>query len=401
MAITRRLDEGGAVTPTPEDARLRALHDLHVLDTPPEERFDQVVRLAQRVFDVPKVAVNLIDAHRQFTKAAVGIPLGDRRRDESFCTHTVAARETLLVRDARLDDRFAHHPDVVDDGDLRFYVGQPLSAPTGEVVGALCLVDDRPRDFSQTERTLLADLGRWVERELASDADEMQAREVQRRLLPYDAIDVPGYTMAGCCLPARLVGGDYFDWTIVDGQLQVVVADVMGKGLTAAVLTAGLRAMMRGAAPFNPLDRAVHRTAIGMSADFAATGTFATMFACRIDPATGALEYVDAGHGLALIVPAADAPARRLTSRDLPLGVVPDDTWTTHHARLEVGETLVLVSDGVFDLVPDEEAAVAAATRVVRAGDDARDAIERIERSARAHVLADDLTAVTVTRSAP
>lgn len=385
------------MSPSPEDARLRALHDLGVLDTPPEERFDQVVRLAQRIFDVPKVAVNLVDAERQFTKSAVGIPLGDRPRAESFCSHAVAAQETLVVRDARLDERFAQHPDVVDGGDLRFYVGQPLAAPSGETVGALCLVDDHPRDLSQAELHLLADLGHWVERELAADEDEMQAREVQRRLLPYRPLELDGYAMAGCCLPARHVGGDYFDWSIVGERLQVVVADVMGKGMTAAVLTAGIRAMMRGAAPFNPLERAVQRTAVGMAEDFTETGTFATLFACRIDPATGEMEFVDAGHGLALIVPAHGDP-RRLQSRDLPIGAIPGDTWTAHGERLGPGETLILVSDGIFDIVEDEEAAVATATHIVRDGDDPRSTVARIEEYASTHVLDDDLTAVVVRR---
>lgn len=383
--------------PSPEDARLRALHHLGVLDTPPEERFDQVVRLAQRIFDVPKVAVNLIDADRQFTKAAVGIPLGDRPRAESFCTHTVAAQDTMIVRDAQLDERFARHPDVVNDGELRFYVGQPLAAPTGETVGALCLVDDHPRDLSEAELGLLADLGRWVERELAADDDELQAREVQRRLLPYRPIELDGYAMAGCCLPARHVGGDYFDWSMVDDRLQVVVADVMGKGMTAAVLTAGIRAMMRGAAPFNPLERAVYRTAVGMADDFTETGTFATLFACRIEPASGELDFVDAGHGLALVVPPQGEP-RRLQSRDLPLGALPDDTWTAQRERLAPDETLILVSDGIFDIVEDEAAAVDTAAYIVRDGNDPASTIARIEEYARTHDLDDDLTAVVIRR---
>ncbi|MET0468326.1 MAG: SpoIIE family protein phosphatase [Aeromicrobium sp.] len=383
--------------PSSEDARLQALHDLDVLDTPPEERFDQIVRLAQRIFDVPTVAVNLVDADRQFTKSAVGHPLGDRPRDESFCSHTVAAQETVIVRDARLDERFAHHPDVVDDGDLRFYVGQPLAAPSGEMVGALCLVDDHPRDLSEADLSVLADLGHWVERELASDDDERQAREVQRRLLPYRPLEMDGYAMAGCCLPARHVGGDYFDWSMVSDRLQVVLADVMGKGMTAAVLTAGIRAMMRGAAPFESIEGAVYRTAAGMADDFTETGTFATMFACRIEPATGEMDFVDAGHGLALIVPPHGEP-RRLRSRDLPLGVITDDTWTAHRERLAPGETLMLVSDGIFDIVEDEDAADEMATSIVQDGNDPQSAVARIEEYARTHDLDDDITAVVIRR---
>lgn len=375
---------------------MSALRDLNVLDTPAEERFDQVVRLAQRLFDVPKVAVNLVDDRRQFTKAAVGFDLGDTPLDESFCSRAVADPNPLVVRDARLDHRFAQHPGV-EAGDIRFYVGQPLAAPGGELVGALCLVDDHPRDLSPTELDLLGDLGRWVERELAMDADEVQAREVQRRLLPYRPLEVPGYEIAGCCVPARLVGGDYYDWSLVDDSFQFVVADVMGKGMTSAVLAAGIRSMMRVASPFNPLAEAVRRTAVGMTEDFTETSTFATLFACRITPGTGALEYVDAGHGLTLIVPP-EGPARRLESTDLPLGALPDDTWAARAERLEPGETLLLVSDGVLDIYPEEDAVVAVATDLVRTVERPAEVIGRIEHYARTHELADDLTAVAIRR---
>ncbi|MBE7323522.1 SpoIIE family protein phosphatase [Nocardioides sp. Y6] len=379
-----------------EQARVQALRELHLLDTGPEERFDQVVRLAQRLFDVPKVAVNLVDTDRQFTKSAVGLDLGDTPRELSFCTHTVAEADALVVTDPAGDARFADHPDV-ENGTIGFYVGHPLSAPGGEVVGALCLVDDTPRAMSEQELDLLAGLARWVERELAFDADEVQAREVQRRLLPYRRIEVPGYELAGCCLPARHVGGDYFDWMELDGRLQLVVADVMGKGLTAAALTAGIRSMMRVSSSFNPLAEAVRRTAVGMDEDFTETSTFATLFACRITPATGEIEYVDAGHGLALVVPP-EGPARQLASSDLPLGTLPHDSWTPHLEALRPGETLFIVSDGVLDVLPEQAAVIEAATRLVRDLGSPDAIVARVEEFVRANELEDDLTVVVVRR---
>ena len=375
---------------------MRALLELHVLDTDPEERFDRVVRFAQRLFDVPKVAVNLVAHERLFTKSAVGLPLGDVRRDLSFCSHTVDRPEPLVVPDLREDERFASHPYVVS-GAVRFYAGQPLAAPGGELVGALCLVDDKPREMTEHELELLADLGRWVERELAVDADEVQAREVQRRLLPYRPIAVEGYQVAGACVPARLVGGDYYDWMLVDDDLQLVVADVMGKGLTASVLCAGIRAMLRGASSFNPLAEAVRRTAVGMAEDFAETSTYATLFACRIEPSSGKVEYVDAGHGLTLVV-SPDGSVRQLTSYGLPLGTFTDEVWLPQHDVLAPGDTLFVVSDGVLDVHPDESAVIAAASRLVRDFDTPADIVAHVEQYARSHDLEDDLTAVVVRR---
>ena len=379
-----------------ERARVRALLELNVLDTEPEERFDRVVRFAQRLFDVPKVAVNLVADERLFTKSAVGLPLGDVRRDLSFCSHTVNRPEPLVVPDLREDPRFADHPSVTS-GAVRFYAGQPLAAPGGELVGALCLVDEEPRELSEHELEILGDLGRWVERELAVDADELQAREVQRRLLPYRPVAVEGYQVAGTCVPARLVGGDFYDWMMVDDTLQLVLSDVMGKGLTASVLCAGIRATLRGASSFNPLPEAVRRTAVAMADDFAETSTYATLFACRIEPGSGDLEYIDAGHGLTLIV-SPDGEARRLTSYGLPLGTFTDEVWLAQHDVLAPGETLFLVSDGVFDIHPDEPAVIAAASRLVQEYDSAAEIAAHIERYARALELEDDLTAVVVRR---
>lgn len=99
---TRSASEAESLSDSQEIARVNA---LHVLDTPPEERFDRVVRLAQRIFDAPKVAVNLIDKDRQYTKASVGVPLGDSPRSETFCSSAVADPAPLLVPDVRADER--------------------------------------------------------------------------------------------------------------------------------------------------------------------------------------------------------------------------------------------------------------------------------------------------------
>ena len=222
---------------TVEQSRIEAVRELGLLDTPPEERFDRVVRLAKRLFDVPTVAVNLIDDDRLFVKSAVGgadagtsMPL-----DLAFCRRTVETREALVMTDARLDRDWADHPLVTGEPGIVFYAAWPLAGPGGQVVGALCLIDQQPRALSHGDAALLDDLARWVETELAADADAVQAMEIQRRLLPQKPPDVFGYDIAGRCQPAFNVGGDYYDWHLLDDtMLQITVADVMGKGLAAA-----------------------------------------------------------------------------------------------------------------------------------------------------------------------
>jgi hypothetical protein len=384
---------------TAERTRLDALRALGLLDTPPEERFDRVVRLAQRIFDVPIVAVNLIGENCVFTKSAVGTEAGcETPRELAFCPEVLKTGDPLIVTDARTDARFAHNPSVTAPGGIRFYAGAPLAAPSGEVVGVLCLVDRQPRWLSQADHALLADLATWVEYELAADADAMQARAIQSRLLPSKAPTMHGYDIAGRCQPAQNVGGDYYDWHMLDDTLlQVAVADVMGKGLSAAVIAAGIRTALRVTSRYNPLTESVRRTAASLQDDFNETATFATLFVARLRPQRGHLEYVDAGHGLALIV-SADEPIRHLASRDLPLGADARATWESHEDYLEPGDTLIVVSDGLLDAYPDPMDAVRAAQNLVATASSADEMADRILAVGADHAFDDDLTALIVRR---
>lgn len=380
-----------------EPARLSALRDLRILDTPQEERFDRVVRLAQRLFDVPMVAVNLIDEDRQWTKAGIGVS-GDRPREETFCTRALEAKGSLVVEDAGADERFRCLP-AVDSAGVRFYAGAPLKAPGGQPVGTLCIVDTEPRELSDLEQRLLEDLAGWVEKELAFHQELLQAAEVQRRLLPARPPEVPGFEVAGRCVLAREVGGDFFDWFPVDDQLQVVLADVMGKGIAAAIIAAGVRSVLRGASRFNELEEAVTRSATSLEADLSETATFVTAFCGRLDPRNGVLQYVDAGHGLTGVLGADGESYRQLVSDGLPLGTLPDDTWTAKVTMLMPGETLVSVSDGVLDFF---DSPVEALERVLKENRDAataEDLVDRICGIPGDRMAEDDLTVVVVRRT--
>jgi Stage II sporulation protein E (SpoIIE)/GAF domain len=384
---------------TTERLRVAALRELGLLDTVAEERFDRVVRLAKRIFDVRTVAVNLIDDDRLYTKSAIGIEAGrSTPRDISFCPQTIDTGNSLVIPDTQKDPSWAHNPLVTGDHGIRFYAGAPLAAPGGEVVGALCLTDDEPRDLSPTDHAVLEDLARWVEAELAADADALQSREIQTRLLPRLPPTIPGYDVAGRCRPAHHVGGDYFDWHFLDDTLlQFTVADVMGKGLAAGVIAAGVRSALRATARNNTLADAVRLTASSMQDDFDNTGTFATLFTARLRPSHGHLEYVDAGHGLAIIVPA-EGEMQQLTSRDLPLGSDLDTTWHSRETRLEPGDTLMVVSDGLLDIVPEEEELLAAARKLAASARTSDQMCDRIMEAAVGHDVADDVTAVVVRR---
>ncbi len=125
--------------------RIEALTALRVLDTPPEERFDRLTRLASQFFNAPIALVSLVDINRQWFKSCVGLDAMETPRDISFCGHAIVSSEIFVIENALEDPRFADNPLVVGEPHIRFYAGQPLKASDGSLVGTLCLVDRRPR----------------------------------------------------------------------------------------------------------------------------------------------------------------------------------------------------------------------------------------------------------------
>ena len=153
--------------PPNEDSRLDTLMALNVLDTPPEERFDRLTRLARNTFEVPIALVSLVDKERQWFKSKVGLDACETSRDISFCGHAILGDEVFIVSDATKDIRFADNPLVVNDPKIRFYAGVPLKSISGENLGTFCIIDRKPRKFSQDQFELLRDLASMAERELA------------------------------------------------------------------------------------------------------------------------------------------------------------------------------------------------------------------------------------------
>ncbi|VWB09335.1 GGDEF domain-containing protein [Burkholderia lata] len=157
-----------APKPADEAARLDTLHSLSILDTPPEERFDRLTRLARRLFDVPIALVSLVDDDRQWFKSHAGLDVTQTSRDVSFCSHALLEGNTMVIQDALNDNRFHDNPLVTGAPGIRFYAGRPLTAPNGAPIGTLCLIDTRPRSLEPDELALLGDLAHMTEREIAA-----------------------------------------------------------------------------------------------------------------------------------------------------------------------------------------------------------------------------------------
>lgn len=141
-----------------EEARLRRLYEYNLLDTPREETFDRITRLAAAALNVPIAAVTLVDRDRQWFKSQQGLAVNETPREQSFCAHAMFGTEPMVVPDATLDSRFRTNPLVTREPEIRFYVGVPLLAADGTALGALCAIDRKPRDLRPIELAMLADL---------------------------------------------------------------------------------------------------------------------------------------------------------------------------------------------------------------------------------------------------
>lgn len=150
-----------------EAARLEALRQYQILDTPPEEAFEDLAFLAAQICNTPIALINLIDANRQWFKAKVGLDVQEMPRDSGLCPICIESGEVLIIPDTLADERFTPNP-IVTYADLavRFYASVPLLAPGGEAIGTLCIVDRIPRQISPKEVEALQTLSRVVVRQL-------------------------------------------------------------------------------------------------------------------------------------------------------------------------------------------------------------------------------------------
>lgn len=154
--------------PADETARLAALHSLKVLDTRAEYRFDRITRLAKRLFGTDISLLSLVDRERQWFKSRQGLQAAQTPREIAFCAHAINADKPMIVPDATKDLRFHDNPLVTGNPNIRFYAGYPVSAPSGHKLGTLCVIDSKPRSWSDEDDELLRELGQMMEEELAT-----------------------------------------------------------------------------------------------------------------------------------------------------------------------------------------------------------------------------------------
>ena len=151
---------------TQEAARLESLHRYRILDTKPEQAFDDLTLLASQIFKVPIALITLIDEDRQWFKSRIGVTVSETHRSIAFCAHAIQQPGLFVVSDAREDVRFRENPFVLDDPYVRFYAGAPLITPEGHALGTICVIDVVPRDLRLEEGRALEALRRQAQAQL-------------------------------------------------------------------------------------------------------------------------------------------------------------------------------------------------------------------------------------------
>lgn len=172
-----------AEKPEDEAKRLAELRRYGVLDTPPEERFDGLTRLAAKILNVPVALVSLVDEDRQWFKSNHGLDVSETPREHAFCAHTLSDKKELLIENALDDKRVADNPLVTGEPNIRFYAGIPLTTPQNHVLGTLCVIDFEQRQFSDEQLDTLRELARQVEVQLEYGLALTELSEANAELL--------------------------------------------------------------------------------------------------------------------------------------------------------------------------------------------------------------------------
>ena len=150
-------------TPADEAARVEAVKEMKILSTPREADLDRLTQTAKSVFKTDISVISIVDGERQWFKSRQGIRETETPREVSFCGHAIHGDDVMVVENAERDARFFDNPLVTGGPTIRFYAGQPVKSPDGYAIGTICVIDSKPRSFSEEDRINLRNLGRMVE----------------------------------------------------------------------------------------------------------------------------------------------------------------------------------------------------------------------------------------------
>ncbi|MGA8027833.1 MAG: SpoIIE family protein phosphatase [Bryobacteraceae bacterium] len=325
---------------------------------PLEELFPAILNLALSAMEAKRGVILTLEEGELVVRASngEGFKISTAVRDR-----VIREKCSFVISDALLDDALRQQKSIMMQR-VRSIMAVPLQ--TGDRVIGLIYVDNGAyiRPFSQEDLDLLtvmanvaairiehARLALVEQSEKLMESELAQASDIQRSLLPTVAPAVEGYDLAGFNLACRTVGGDYYDFLpYKDGRLGLVVGDVSGKGLPAALLMSSLQARVQMLVETGP-DPASAVTILNRNlAERCPVGKFITFFYGLLDPITGILHYSNAGHNYPILL-RADGTVEQLSGNGLVMGIFRSTVYDANQVQLQPGDTLALYSDGVTE----------------------------------------------------
>ena len=238
-----------------------------------------------------------------------------------------------------------------------------------------------------------------LESMVAERSDQMaRAAALQAGMLPASPLRGQGFEVAASFTPAREISGDFYDWHQPNPRfLTVTLGDVMGKGLPAAIMMATVRAALRGSAGLDDMEEGVNLAAKVMATALEVNHAYVTLFHAVLDTETGDLNYIDAGHGYTRILRGTTGQDT-LTRRSAPIGIFPDSKFAVGTEKLEVGDTLVVFSDGLIDLRPDMATKEVLLPYDARRAPNVQELVDILAQGSRSRELMDDVTVLALRR---
>jgi sigma-B regulation protein RsbU (phosphoserine phosphatase) len=330
-----------------------------------EQQIDELVRLnadfARDLAGADRCSLWLIDAARNelWTKVAHGmdplrIPLG-----HGLVGACIREDQVLLINDATSESRLLRQVDSSSGYHTEQVLCVPLRAE-GKVIGALQLLN-KPSGFTETDASLLGLLAHFAASAIESERLRQEAEsarlvklevrlahEVQARLLPQYPPKVDGLECVGFCRPARSVGGDYYDLLpLADGRFALTLGDVSGKGVPAAVMMASIQTLLRSLLTRDTESVASVMIDLNRTLYLSSTAErYSTLFCGVISADRTRLSYVNAGNVKPYLLHR-DGSIERLEGSGLPVAMMPEWSYEQESVKLEPGDTLVVVSDGI------------------------------------------------------
>ena len=405
VSLARPVPTAGLMAPLVLLQTVAAIARELVQAKPLESLLDSILRTCVEKTGADRAAIMLLDddgkpvprAYFSRARSAGGFAVS-----MSIVAKAVAENHAVLLKDVAGDERLRMSESIANLR-IRSAICTPLW--NGEKTVGVLYVDTArlDRQFGDTDLHFFSSLSGMIAEkientvlgEIAKEKQRLDteidiARDIQSNLLPRTTPPIPGYDLAYFNRPSREVGGDYYDVVPVDGARGIVIADVSGKGIGAAMLMSNVQALLRSKAPHLEAPGEVLRQMNADLAERVGEGRFVTLFYLVLRPDTGRVAYANAGHNPPLVV-RANGEMIALEVSGIPLGILPGSEYPVFEDTLAPGEVLVLFSDGVTD---------AASTSGDLFGDDRLAEVLKSNRAGRASEILDAiLLAVDTFRS--